>query len=80
MTNLERFTITYAEELTKAVTKSPEDYAYPVDYVPIVVRRMMLALQKGSANIGPAIKSTCKILGIKPIPYEIKAYINKEGE
>ena len=69
--NLDRFCELYATNLEHAVREHPEEYAYPVETVPVVVSRMRAAFLRGSYNKdGRAIKATCKQLGI---PYTYTA-------
>lgn len=67
---LDTFMAVYVDELTKAVQGYPEEYRFPVDYVPTVVMKMRVAFAQNSFNKdGRAIKGTCKRLGI---PYTYK--------
>lgn len=76
MTNYESFTGQYRIKLTASVQRTPEEYGYPISEVPEVVDRMVGALAKGSAHIGPAIKATAKALGINPSAKAIREYLN----
>jgi hypothetical protein len=76
MTNYESFAGQYRIKLTAAIERSPKEYRYPVSEVPDVVERMMVALSKGSAHIGPAVKATAKALGINPSNKAIREYLN----
>ena len=67
------FTAVYKESLTRAVKEFPAEYGFPIDNVPIVVQRMMKALNAGTFNHdGRAFKMSCKILSI---PYTRKAIL-----
>lgn len=57
----------YTEELGRAMDRHPEQYFYPKSNIPVVVDRMMTALQRGSAHLDtPAIKAMCKRFNVKP--------------
>lgn len=65
-TNKEIFFDVYMVELSAAIEKYPNEYAYSKAQVPEVVERMKMAFDKGSYNKDSrAIKRVCKILGIK---------------
>lgn len=65
-TNFEKFMAVYETELKKAVVKYPEEYVYPLAFVPTVVKRMQVSFEKGTYNKDSrAIKATCKAFGIK---------------
>lgn len=60
------FRVVYGEELKRAVSEHPEEYAYGVERVPVVADRMVAALKAGNADVkSRAVKATCKRLGIK---------------
>lgn len=66
MENFDKFIEMYAEELKKAVTEYPLEYAFPPTMVLTVVDKMGGALKSGSYNKDSrAIKAVCKRLGIK---------------
>lgn len=66
MTNLDRFMDAYIPALADCVTRYPDEYAFPLDEVPLVAARMRAAFEKGSFNHdGRAIKAACKAVGIK---------------
>ena len=68
---VERFYDEYVDQLTAEITAPPDEYRYPVTYAPMVARKMVLALAKGTANKDSrAIRRTCRKLGI---PYTYKA-------
>lgn len=72
---------TYEEQLKQTVQKYPEEYAYGVDEVPAVVKKMGVAFEKGTYNHdGKAIKATCRALGIKHTRTAIKDYLNGSGK
>lgn len=76
MTNKEVFKDEYTVQLTAAVRDYPQEYAYNVNTVPDVVRRMMIAIERGSFNKDSrAIKATCRKLGIKPTYKAIAEYM-----
>jgi len=65
-TNREKFITAYAVNLAKAVEKFPDAYQYEVESVPVVVEKMVAAIDKGSFNKDSrGIRWTCKELGIK---------------
>jgi hypothetical protein len=56
----------YLTELQNAITKYPEEYAYPIEKSFDVAERMMAAIYRKSFNKDSrAIKATCKALGLK---------------
>lgn len=60
------FASVYTAELEKAVRSRPSEYAWPVDMVPSVAGRMMIALRAKTANKDShAFRATCKRFGIK---------------
>ena len=70
MKRLDEWFALYLPHLTRCVQEKPELYASPVGAVPAVVARLRAAIEKaGSFNAinkdSPAIKATCKTLGIK---------------
>lgn len=66
LTRLSALREVYSAALTDAVNNHPDEYRYPLTDVPIVVNRMMAAIERNSFNKdGYAFKSTCKTLGIK---------------
>lgn len=76
ITNFDRFTQVYVEELTQAVLKYPDEYTWPVENVPNVAAKMIQAFRAGTYNKdGRAIKGTCKRLGIKYTYTAINAYL-----
>lgn len=77
MSNFDIFFETYTANLTKAVEKHPNQYGFPVNYVPTVVSKMKDAVKKGTFNKdGFGFKWTCKDLGI-PYTYKaIKDFVN----
>ena len=74
--NKERFSTEYAKALTECVSDPKHGYIYDVDQVPGVVAKMLPAIFSGMANYdGPAIKLTCKRLGIKCTKKAILAFV-----
>lgn len=70
----------YTEELGREHARKPDQYAWPVEDLPIVVTKMVAAIIKGSGNINsPALKRTCKRLKIKPSLRSIQAYLSGEA-
>ena len=75
--NLQAFCDVYEPALRDAVQQFPEEYAFPLADVALVVNRMRAAFERGSYNHrGRAIKATCKKLGIKHTRTAIKAFIS----
>ncbi len=75
---LKEFKEIYTEELVKAITNFPSEYAFPLSDVHIVVDRMMKAIEKGSfLNNSRAIKATCKRLEIKHTYKAIGEFLEK---
>lgn len=66
----------YSEELKRAREERPDEYAWPVDELPRVLKRMTDALIRGTYNKDSiAIRRTCKRLGIKHTYQAINASI-----
>jgi hypothetical protein len=79
MTNKEQFFETYTKELTDAVQDHPEEYRYGIEAVPAVVEKIRDAFESRSFNKDSrAIKSTCRLLGIKHTYKAISEFIGKE--
>jgi hypothetical protein len=72
----ERFARAYRETLAKYVRDQPEEYAYNLDQVPIVVDKMIASLSNGRASLGPAVNAAARACGIKPTQKAIKDYLN----
>lgn len=73
LSNRQRFLAVYTEALTETVKAHPEEYAWPVANVPIVVERMAAAMDRGSFNHNSrSYRLTCKRLGI---PYTRKSIL-----
>lgn len=71
-----RFAEVYTAALKTAHAEHPEIYTFPASELPIVTEQMLAAWRRGSAsNTGPAIKATCKALGIKTTYKAIRAYL-----
>jgi hypothetical protein len=75
MTAIEAFRVAYTEELTKEVTNKPDEYAWPVSDVPVVVERMIQAIYHNSANLSNPLKRTAKRLGLKPSMKYLHAFV-----
>jgi 3'-phosphoadenosine 5'-phosphosulfate sulfotransferase (PAPS reductase)/FAD synthetase len=76
---LDAFMEVYARQLAVAVQKYPEQYAYPVDKVPLVVAKMRPAVADGSYNhTSHAFRWTCKELKIPHTRKAIKAFLAGE--
>lgn len=75
-TNQKKFYNTYLEKLQECVKKYPNEYAYSEDQVKVVADKMYAAFLKRSANKeGPAVKMTCKTLGIGYTYKAIEEYL-----
>ena len=76
MNNIEQFRSAYLECLFDAINNYPEEYGFSAVNAPIVVDKMMNAIERGSFNKdGRAIKNVCKKLNI-PFTYKgIAEYI-----
>lgn len=77
--NVARFREAYTEKLTAAVQKHPGEYAYGVDRVSGVVEKMLTALAKGDAQVGPAVKAAARKLGVKPTAKAIREFLTAEA-
>lgn len=74
--NQQKFYNTYLEKLQECVNKYPEHYSYDEKQVKFVADKMYSAFIKRSANKdGPAIKMTCKELGIGYTYKAIEEYL-----
>jgi hypothetical protein len=79
MTREEQFTQIYERRLRGAVQRNPQGYAYPVEQVPAVARKMVAALRRGNAHISPIIRATARECGIgRPGIHSIAAWMNAE--
>ena len=75
----QEFAKVYRIELERCVRTRPEQYWYPVEEVPAVVERMTLAFVASSYNhTGPAIRATCKKMGIPHSRRGLEAFFNAE--
>lgn len=80
MTNIEKFTAKYTEELRKDVVNNPEQYSYGLDFVPTVVERMVPSLKNGTASLSNAIRRTAKAMGIKPTMTQIREFLSEGAD
>lgn len=61
------FRAAYALHLARQHKAHPEQYGWAIEELPVVVGRMMDALEQRRANINsPAIKAACKMCHFKP--------------
>ena len=75
----QNFLTEYGKQLTHAVTTQPQEYAYPLSEVPLVIDKMGRAFLRGSFNKdGLALKATCKALKIKHTYRDIKTYLGRD--
>ena len=73
---METFEQIYERHLIRMIETRPDDYAYPLAEVPLVVMRMMGAIRRNGFNANsPALRATAKELGIKPTATAIRAYV-----
>ena len=71
----------YEEQLKLVVQKYPDEYGYGLEAVPVVVKKMAVAFEKGDYNLdGRAIKATCRVLGIKHTRTAINEYLRGSGK
>lgn len=76
---LDTFCAHYGPNLERAVRERPDEYAFPIEEVPLVLGRMRAALERGSYNhAGHALRWTCKALGMKHTRTAIEAYLRAE--
>lgn len=80
MKRLDEWFANYAPILASKVQEQPEVYAYPVAEVPNVCARLRAAIERGRSfrainKDSPAIKATCKALGIKHTYTAIDAWL-----
>lgn len=66
---IEKFRQLYEDALRKQIEKDPEEYSYSADKVPVVVEKMLRALEKGpfEISVGPALKSAMRKMGFTSI-------------
>lgn len=78
--HLNLFRTVYTEELARAVSERPDEYAFPASDAPVVADRMIAGFLRGSAsNNGIAIRRTCKRIGIGTTYKAISCYLNGEA-
>lgn len=67
MTNRERFTERYSMSLQYDIEQNPEEYSYPISQIPIVVAKMLLAIDRGSFSFSssPAMKRAAAYFNIR---------------
>ena len=80
MNQHEQFTEVYARQLIKSMGDRPDYYVYPKDEAPKVVERMRPTFLTGTFNLdgSPALKATCKELGIKFTIRDIVRFCNND--
>lgn len=70
------FRAAYALYLAKARNDKPESYAWPIEELPTIVDKMLVALARGGANIdSPAVKAACKACRFKPGIQRIRDFL-----
>lgn len=75
--NVEQFKTAYLAMLKAAVEKNPQDFVYGPEGVPACVEKMLPALARGGALVGPAVKAAARKCGIKPTAKAIKAFLTE---
>lgn len=72
-----RFMVEFRNQLAQLHDKNPQLYKWPITELPTVVGRMSLALNNAAYEItAPAVKATCKVLGIKNTYVAVQVFIN----
>lgn len=72
---LDKFSSAYKIALTEAINDYPLEYGFPVEQVDLVVERMKIAFIEQSYNKdGRAIRSVCKLLGIRHTYKDINTF------
>jgi hypothetical protein len=75
--SLETFMTVYARHLAACVRELPDEYAWPIENLPLVLGRMRPALESGSyCHDSHAFRRTCKALGIKHTRKAISAFLS----
>lgn len=78
--NPTRFRDAYLAHLRAEYDAHPECYRYPRESIPDVAARVVVALATtGVASFTPAMRATCKALGIKPSEKAAGEYLRKAG-
>lgn len=78
---MEKFRAAYEATLTEQVKANPGRYAYGIDRVPEMARRMTAALAQGAGDTSaPTVRAVVQSLGIKPTVGGIKAALNDQPE
>lgn len=72
----EKFIEVYREILEKDMAQNPTVYRWHKEQINDYMGRFRNALPKGGFQISPAIKKTCKILGIGSTYKAIQGYID----
>lgn len=76
---LEKFRATYEKTLAGQVKANPGKYAYGVDRVPDMARKMTDALANGTGDVqSRTVQAVAKSLGIKPTVGGLKAALNDQ--
>lgn len=75
---LDKFASAYKIALTEAVNNYPLEYGFPLEQVDLVVERMKAAFIEQSYNKdGRAIRSVCKMLGIRHTYKDINTFFTE---
>jgi len=78
---LNKFATAYENQLLKAITNFPNEYAFGPLAVPTVAAKMKAAFSAGSYNKdGRAVRETCKELGIKHTYLGINTYLTDPSD
>jgi hypothetical protein len=75
-TNEDRFREVYEHKLSAARERHPDQYLYAAEEVPSVVAKMIPALRRGEAMVGPAVKAAAIALGLRPTADAIRTYLS----
>lgn len=76
---LEQFSKIYADALMECVASHPSHFSYTIADVPRVVYKMTAAFASGFySKDGPAVKLTCKRLGIANTYTAINAFLQSK--
>lgn len=78
--NIELFIAVYSIHLNDSVLRYPDEYAYPISEVPLVISRMRAAIENkgiGAVNIDSrTFKAATKKLGIRNTYKAIETFLN----
>ncbi len=75
-TTKEDFRRAFVDAMTRAIAKNPAEYAFGVEHVPEVADRMVDALAKGKACLGPSARAAARACGIRPTLSAIRIFMS----